>query len=96
MSSATVFAGTDGCATSTMGSSISPDTGAMSRCRLNGRFSDTMRVDDGGRAEEQQRVAVGRRIGHRLDGKAAAGARPVLDDDLLAEPLRQPRRHDPA
>src|SRR5262249_20691976 len=31
---------------------------------------------------------------HRLDRDVAAGARPVLDDDLLAESLRQPRPHD--
>jgi hypothetical protein len=40
ISSATVFAGTDGCATSTRGKSISPATGAMSRTRLNGSASE--------------------------------------------------------
>jgi hypothetical protein len=41
--------------------------------------------------EPQQRVTIGRRIDDRLDGDVGAGAGPVLDDDLLAEPLRQPR-----
>ncbi len=35
--SATVLAGTDGFATITMGKETSPATGAMSRCRLNGK-----------------------------------------------------------
>src|SRR5262249_28543552 len=49
----------------------------------------------GGRRNEQQRVAVGRRVDHGLDGDIAAGARLVFDHDRLAESLRQPRSHDP-
>src|SRR5262249_50331171 len=40
-------------------------------------------VDDRGSPKEQQRVSVGRRIDHSLDGNVAAGAWPVFDDDLL-------------
>ena len=46
-----------------------------------------------GRAE-RQRVAVGRRLGRGVGADRAAGARPVLDDHGLAEPLAQPLRHD--
>jgi hypothetical protein len=52
-------------------------------------------VDRGGRRNEQQRVAVGRRVDHGLDGDIAAGPRLVFDHDRLAESLRQPRGHDP-
>ena len=41
----------------------------------------------------QQRVAVRRRLHHRLGPDVAAGARPVLDQDRLAEPLGEPLRH---
>jgi hypothetical protein len=51
-------------------------------------------IERGRGRDEQQRVAVGRRIDHGLDGDIGAGARLVLDDDRLTEPLRQPRRHD--
>jgi hypothetical protein len=50
MNSATVFAGSDGLATMTSGKSISPETGAMSRSRLNCRLSnsDTFTAADAG------------------------------------------------
>ena len=48
------------------------------------------RIDRVRRADQEKRVAVGRRAHDRLGGDIAAGARPVLDDELLAEPLRQP------
>jgi hypothetical protein len=44
-------------------------------------------------AEQGERVAVGGRVGDRLEGKIARGAGPVLDDELPAEPLRQPLPH---
>ena len=43
-----------------------------------------------GEVDQEQRVAVGGRAHDRLGADIAAGARPVLDDELLAEPLRQP------
>ena len=42
----------------------------------------------------QQRVAVGLRLGGGLGADVAARARPVVDDDALAEPLRQRLRDD--
>ena len=48
------------------------------------------RIDRVRRTDQEQRVAVRRRAHDRLGGDVAAGARPVLDDEWLAEPLRQP------
>ena len=48
------------------------------------------RVDRVRRSDQEERVAVRRRAHDRLGADIAAGARPVLDDELLAEPLRQP------
>ena len=42
----------------------------------------------------QDGVAVGRRLGHGGDPGGAARARPVLDDDRLAQLLRQLVEHD--
>ena len=39
-------------------------------------------------------VAVGRRLGDRIDGEQAAGARTVLDDQRLAEQLFDARLHE--
>ena len=48
------------------------------------------RIDRIRRAGQEKRVAVGFRTHDRLGGDIAAGARPVLDDEWLAETLRQP------
>ena len=48
------------------------------------------RIDGVRRRGHKKRVAVRRRPHDRLGGEICAGARPVLDDELLAEPLRQP------
>src|SRR5215471_15312803 len=48
------------------------------------------RVDSVRRRDEKECVAVGGRPYDRLRADIAAGARPVLDHELLAEPLRQP------
>ena len=45
-------------------------------------------------ADEQQRIAVRRRIDRRGGGDIAAGAGAVLHHELLAEMLRQPLAHD--
>jgi hypothetical protein len=45
------------------------------------------------RRDHEDGVAVGRRPHHRFGANIAASARPVLDDKLLAEPLRQPLPH---
>ena len=47
-------------------------------------------VDRRPRVDQEQRVAVGARACDRLGGDVAAGAQPVLDDEWLAEPVRQP------
>ena len=41
----------------------------------------------------QQRVAIRRCLGDRLGPDIAAGAGAVLDDELLAEAIRQPLTH---
>ena len=41
---------------------------------------------------DEQRVAIGRLPGHVLGADQSAGPGPVLDDDALAEGLRQVRR----
>jgi len=51
------------------------------------------RVDGLARTDQEKRVAVRRRPHRRLGGDVAAGARPVLDDELLAEPLGKPLPH---
>src|SRR5262245_49857928 len=48
------------------------------------------RVDRVRRSRQEERVAVRRRLHDRLGTDIAAGTRPVLDDELLAEPLGQP------
>jgi hypothetical protein len=48
------------------------------------------RVDGIRRHREQQRVAVRGRAHHSFRADIAAGTRPVVDDELLAQPLRQP------
>ena len=47
-------------------------------------------IDRGRRADQEEGVAVRRRIHDHLRTNIAAGSRPVLDDKLLAETLRQP------
>src|SRR5262245_34442080 len=46
------------------------------------------------RAHGEQRVAVRWRAHHDLSRDIAAGARPVLDDELLTEPLGEPLTYD--
>jgi hypothetical protein len=47
-------------------------------------------VDRVRRTDEEQRMAVGRRAHHRFGRRIAGGARQVLDDDGLSQPLREP------
>jgi hypothetical protein len=67
-------------------------TGAMSRMKLKLSFSNSV-VDHIRDTTHEQHVAIGWRPHDRFgaDGTSAAG--PVLDDELLAEMLRQPLRH---
>ena len=48
------------------------------------------RIDRVGCADLEQCVAVGRRAHDRFGADIAAAPRPVVDDDGLAEPLREP------
>ena len=48
------------------------------------------RIDGVGRTHQQQSVTVGRRAHDRISGDVASSSGPVLDDKLLAEPLRTP------
>ena len=66
-----------------------PATGAMSRMKIETEIVVERRVDRVGHRHRQQRIAVGRRLDGGLGADIAAGARPVVDDELLAEPLRQ-------
>src|SRR5262249_12771413 len=47
------------------------------------------------RGNDQKRVAVRWRARDHLGGDIGGGTRPVLDDERLTEPLRQPFRHEP-
>src|SRR5262249_42302667 len=42
------------------------------------------------KTSQQKRIAVRRRIHDGLGGHISGGTRPILDGELLAEPLRQP------
>ena len=53
------------------------------------------RVDGVRRIDKEQRVAVRRRAHDRFGRDIGAGARPVLDDELLTEPLREPLPDQP-
>ena len=57
-----------------------------------------LRVERGGDGvglrRQQQGVAVGRRLGHCLAADGGAGARPVVDDDLLLQALAEFGRDD--
>ena len=65
-------------------------TGAMSRMKLKLSLVVKRRVDCVRRIDQEQRIAVRRRTHDRLGGDIAASARPVLDDEWLTKPLRQP------
>ena len=45
-------------------------------------------VDGIGRDGQQQRIAVRRRVRDDFGADIAGGARPIVDDELLTEPLR--------
>src|SRR5215467_10107523 len=48
------------------------------------------RIDCTLNGDQQQRMPISGSLDDRLDGEIAAAPRPVLDDERLAEPLRQP------
>src|SRR6185437_12820857 len=89
MNSGSVVAGTDGWTTMTRAPRIKPATGAMSN-EIEIKFVVERRIDRVRGTDQEERVAVRRRAHDRLSGDIAACARPVLDDEWLAKPLRQP------
>src|SRR5262249_31221037 len=93
MNCGTVVAGNDGLTTITRGTRMTAPTGAMAGKNPEPGFVEGVGFDGFVRAGERGRVAGGRRVRHRLEGKIARGARPVLDDELPPEPLRQPLPH---
>src|SRR5262249_56619072 len=48
------------------------------------------RIDRAGRTDQEERVAVCRRAHDRFGADVGAATRPVVDYELLAEPLRKP------
>ena len=93
MNSGTVLAGTDGFTTMTMGHSDDARDRRDVADEIEVELVVERRVDRVRRTDQEQRVAVRRRAHDRLGADIAAGARPVLDDELLAKPLRQPLTH---
>jgi hypothetical protein len=89
MSSGTVLVGTDGFTTMTLGTTIMPATGAMSRMKFEVELVEC-RVERVRRMDEEKRIAIRGCAHDGLGGDITARARPVLDDELLAEPLREP------
>src|SRR5262249_47537496 len=51
------------------------------------------RVDRTGYRAQQKRIAIRSRTDDRLGADVGAATRPVVDDELLAKPLRQPLSH---
>ena len=65
------------------------------RHRIVGHLAQMRPGGERADAGQRQGVAVGRRVRHRLDADDAAGAALVLDDDGLAELLRQRLHQEP-
>ena len=93
MNSGTVLAGNEGFTSRTIGTRMMLATGAMSRMKLKLSLSYSVALIAFVPLARRERVAVRRRAHDRLGGDIAAGARPVVDDELLTEPLRQPLTH---
>ena len=68
-------------------------TGAMSRMKLKLSFSIECRIDRIRSAGQEEGVAVRWRTHDRLGGDIAAGTRPVVDEELLTETVREPLSH---
>ena len=85
MNSATVLAGTDGLTSITFGTRMKPATGVEVAQEFEVEVLVERGVDGVGRIGEEQRVAVGRRLGRIFGGDIVAGAGLVLDDELLVQ-----------
>src|SRR5262249_11702296 len=89
MNSATVLAGTSGCTTITLVSSIVPATGRAVANKIERQLIVERRIDGIVGSGEADGIAVGRRAQHRRHADISASADLVLDEDLLAQTLRQ-------
>jgi hypothetical protein len=90
MNSGTVLTGTEGCISMAKGSRAMLATGAMSRMKLKIELFIERRIDRVCPTDEEERVTIRRRTHHHLRRDIGACARPVLNDELLAKPFREP------
>jgi len=70
-------------------------TGAIVAQEIERQVRKQRRVDRAAQRHHGERVTVRRRFHDRLHGDIAAGAGPVVDDELLTETLRQPLADQP-
>src|SRR5262245_8779108 len=77
----------------TLGARTIPATGAMSLMKFEIEFVVEGRVDRVCRRDQEERVTVRICIHDRFGSDIGAGSWAVLDDEWLAEPLRQPLTH---
>ena len=89
MKSARFFAGNARFVSMTLASFMVPATGVLSCTKSKGNVLVERGVDGVVRRDEADRIAIGRRRQHIRHADIAAGADAVLDDDRLAELLRQ-------
>ena len=89
MNSGIVLAGTDRFTTMMLGWRMMPATGAMSH-KIEVELIKESCVDCCRWVENEERVTVRCSTHDSLGADIGAPARPVLDDELQAEPLRQP------
>src|SRR5215472_9132403 len=90
MNSGTVLAGTEGCTSMAKGSRAMLATGAVSRMKLKLKLVVEGGVDRVHESGHKERISVRGRVHDHLGGDIAGSSWSVLDDELLAEPLRQP------
>ena len=93
-----VLAGTDRLTTSTLADVMVRAIGKRSRVKTKARillFIERL-IDRVGDGHRQQRIAVWRRVGDHVSSEVAAGAGPVLDKELIVEPLGQRLRDQPS
>src|SRR5262245_23515477 len=90
MNSGTVLAGTVGITTMANGVRINASDWRDIADEIVVELVVECRIDRVPCANNEQRVAVGRGTHDRLGADIAAATRPVIDNKLLAEPLREP------
>src|SRR5262245_9243523 len=88
MNSGPVLAGTEALTTINLGTSTTPATGAISRMKLKLSLSKSDRADRRRCIEQHESMTIGGRSHDSFHSNIAACARPVIDDEWLAEPFR--------